>query len=146
MRRRTRELEEAQQALFSARLSHLRDATEAEQTAVHKARRSLEQAETRLKVLKRWSREYDSRIGPPAKQLDHLRDLLTTDLPRAIVYLAQAVKTLDAYTGIAPTAGTPGEAPPATPDVANGTGPSPAAETAPKPDTAPLPASGRETA
>ncbi len=146
VRRRTRELEEAQQALFSARLSNLRDATEAEQTAVHKAKRSLEQAETRLKILKRWSREYDSRIGPPAKQLDHLRDLLTTDLPRAIVFLAQAVNTLDAYTGIAPAAGASGGAPPAVPDVANGTDPSPASGPPPAPHTAPLRARGRETA
>jgi len=105
VRRRALELHEAQQALFSAQLSRLREATAAEQMAVQHAKRALEQAEAKLKTVKRWSREYDARVGPPAKQLEHLRDLLTQDLPRAIAFLAQAVKTLDAYAGIAPAPG-----------------------------------------
>jgi hypothetical protein len=100
VRRRTRELHEAQQALFSAQLARLREATDAELSAVHKAKRALEQAEAKLRIVKRWSRDFDSRVGPPAKQLDHLRDLLIRDLPQAIVFLAQAVHTLDAYAGL----------------------------------------------
>src|SRR5687768_6845381 len=47
-RRRGRKLEEAQQLLYSARLSNLRDSISTEQLAVHKAKRSMEEAEQKL--------------------------------------------------------------------------------------------------
>src|SRR3954469_21062433 len=52
MRRRTRNLEEAQAALFSANMSNLRDATVAEQTAVVKAKQARAAAEDKLRVIK----------------------------------------------------------------------------------------------
>jgi len=112
VRRRTRELEEARQALFSARLSHLRDATAAEHLAVQRAKRALEEAETRLGTVRRWSREFDSRVGPPVKQLEPLRAALTTDLPRAVAFLGQAVRTLDAYAGVSLAPAATSSAPP----------------------------------
>ena len=45
MRRRTKDLEQAQQALFSARLGALRNETAAQQFAVHRAKEAVAQAE-----------------------------------------------------------------------------------------------------
>jgi hypothetical protein len=96
-RRRERVLEDAQQALFSARLSNLRDVRTAEQMAVVKARQSVEEAHGKLRKIRKWSRDYDNRIQPLVKELEHLRTLLATDLPKAALYLAQVIKALEAY-------------------------------------------------
>ncbi|MBI5385222.1 MAG: hypothetical protein HZA90_11120 [Verrucomicrobia bacterium] len=100
LRRRTRALEQAQQALFGARVSTLREATEAENAAVQRARRAVEEAEAKLKRVRHWSRDFDSHVEPMAKQLDQLRNLLAIDLPRAVAHLAEVIKTLSDYAGM----------------------------------------------
>src|SRR5512135_345004 len=62
LRRRGKELEQAQSALFSARLGNLRQETAAEQMAVHRAKRLVEEAETKLRLIKQWTREFDGRV------------------------------------------------------------------------------------
>jgi galactokinase len=101
LRRRKRELEDAQQALFSAKLSNLREATSAELQAVQKAKRRLDEAEEKLRRIKHWAREFDHRSEPLVKELERLHTALAADLPQAIAWLAQAVKTLDAYASVA---------------------------------------------
>ena len=96
-RRRQRVLEDAQQALFSARLSNLRDVRTAEQMAVLKARRSVDEAQSKLRKIRKWMREYDNKLQPLLKELEHLRSLLGVDLPKAALHLAQILKTLEAY-------------------------------------------------
>jgi hypothetical protein len=96
-RRRERALEDAQQALFSAKLSNLRDVRTAEQMAVVKARRLVDEAHGKLRKIRRWSRDFDNRVQPLVKELEHLRSLLGTDLPKAALYLAQVIKALEAY-------------------------------------------------
>src|SRR3990172_2701880 len=56
IRRLTRELEQRQQELFSARLSELRDGPRLKQAAVQKAQRALQEAEERLRVVRQWNR------------------------------------------------------------------------------------------
>jgi len=97
VRRRTRELQEAQQALFSARISNLRKETAVEQMAYHRARRALDEAETRLRVLKKWGREFDSHVAPLLKQTEKLHTVLANDMVKAAAYLAETIKTLAAY-------------------------------------------------
>ena len=96
-RRRGRILEDAQQALFSARLSNLRDVRTAEQMAVLKARRSLEEAHGKLRKIAKWTRDFDNKVQPLVKELEHLRSLLGSDLPKAALHLAQVIKALEAY-------------------------------------------------
>lgn len=96
-RRRERILEDAQQALFSAKLSNLRDVRTAEQMAVMKARRSVEEAHGKLRKIRKWTREFDNRLQPLLKELEHLRSLLGVDLPKAALHLTQVVKALEAY-------------------------------------------------
>jgi len=112
IRQRTRELEQAQQELFSAQLSGLREASYTQQAAVQKCRRAIHEAEDRLKVVKQWQRQFDQRAETPARQVEKLRHLLSVDLGQAIAWLAEATKTLTAYAELSP-AGNPVAKPPA---------------------------------
>ena len=107
VRRRTRELDNANQALYSARLANLREVTTAEQTAVLRAKRALTEAEEKLRLVKRWTLEFDQRVGPLVKQLEQLRTMLSNDMPKAALHLAQVLKTLEAYANVAPSAISP---------------------------------------
>ena len=97
IRSRSKALQEAQQALFSARLGSLKHETSAEYLLVQKAKRQLEEVETRLRVLKRWNRDYDGRVQPLVKQMEKLHTVLTNDMVKAVAYLTQAINTLAAY-------------------------------------------------
>jgi len=110
VRRRAKELEQAQAALFSARLSNLREETAAEQMAFHRAKRALEEAEGKLRTLKNWNREFENQSDPLVKQTEKLHTVLSNDMVQAVAYLTEAINTLAAYQEIAPAAGpqTPG--------------------------------------
>jgi hypothetical protein len=123
VRRRGKELEEAQQALFSARISNLREESTAEQTMYHRARRALDEAQEKLRILKNWNREFDSRVDPLVKQMEKLHTLLANDLGQAIAYLAEVVKTLDSYAAMPAPGGSSGPAPSIAGD--DSTGPKP---------------------
>lgn len=104
MRRRTKELEQAQAALSGARMAVLRQETSAEQMAVLRARRALDEAEAKLKKLKHWNRDFDSQVEPLAKQLDKLHTVLSHDMVNAAAHLSQVVTTLSAYADMHPGA------------------------------------------
>jgi hypothetical protein len=97
LRRRAKVLNDAQQALFSARLLNLRSPSTAEQTAVTMARRSVAEAENKLRLIKKWTRDLDSRVQPLLKELEHVRTVMSRDLPAAVRHLGQIVKRLDEY-------------------------------------------------
>jgi len=103
-RRRAKLLEQAQAALFSARLSNLRKETSAEQLAFHRARRAMEEAEAKLRTIKQWNREFDNRVEPLVKQTEKLHTVLANDMIKAVAYLTEAIKTLTAYSETAPPA------------------------------------------
>jgi uncharacterized coiled-coil protein SlyX len=102
VRRRTKQLEQATQELFSARISNLSEATAAQQLAVHRAKRSLDEATEKLRVLKRWNRDFDGMVQPHVKQVEKLHTVFTNDMVQALAYLATAIKTLSEYAEIAP--------------------------------------------
>jgi len=97
MRRRTKEVEQAQQALFSARLSILRQENSAEQLLLQRAKRALEGADTKLKIVKKWKREYEGRVQPLLKQMEKLHSVLSNDMVKAVAYLTQTISTLAEY-------------------------------------------------
>ncbi len=101
-RRRSRALEEAQAALFSSRLSKLREVSAAEQMAVRRAKRALDEADAKLRVVKQWNRVFDNRVDPLVKQMEKLHTVLANDMVRAVAYLAQAIDALHNYTGVIP--------------------------------------------
>ena len=111
-RRRTQASQEAQQALFSSKMSRMREASAAEQMAVQRAKRALDEAEAKLRVVKQWNRVFDSRVNPLVKQMEKLHTVLAHDMVKAVAFLAQAIQTLDAYAEVAPPTAVSGTAPP----------------------------------
>ena len=105
IRRRQRKLEDAQQAVFSARLSNLTDGPSASEVmALTRAKRALDEAEEKLRTIKRGTRDFDSRVEPIAKQLEKLQTMLSEEMPRSVNFLTQAINSLDAYANIKPEA------------------------------------------
>ena len=88
--------------LFSAKISTLRQETAAEQLTVHRAKRARDDADSKLKVLKKWSREYDSRVQPLLKQIEKLQTVLSIDMVKAVASLTQSINSLAAYAAKAP--------------------------------------------
>jgi hypothetical protein len=97
LRRCSRDLSLAEQELFSAKLSNLRDNIAFQQQAVRKARAAVAHAEEKLRHVKTWARNFDSVADPLAKRLEGLRQFLDFNLPKGITFLVQAARTLDAY-------------------------------------------------
>jgi hypothetical protein len=51
-------------------------------------------------VLKKWDSELENRTAPATKQIELLHGFLATDMKRAVAYLDQMLKTLDAYRNV----------------------------------------------
>jgi hypothetical protein len=101
-RRRKRALEEAQQLLFSAKISRIQTQTAAQVLAVERAKRAVQQAEDKREAVKRWAREFGNRAQPLVKQVDQLLTFVSTDLSKATARLGAIVRTLDAYASVGP--------------------------------------------
>ena len=69
-RRRKRVLDQADADLYSARLSGLKDRTIVQEEAVRKAKRAMTEAEDKLRVLKKWNRDFDNCADPLVKRLE----------------------------------------------------------------------------
>lgn len=104
-RRLGRDLEQAQQELFSARLSGLRDSSISQQMAVQKLRRAIQSAEDKTKTVHQWQRHYDTRVEMPARQAEKLRHFLDHDLSKAVSFLNEAIQSLAAYAELTPSGG-----------------------------------------
>ena len=99
LRRRTKALEAAQQELMSVKLaSHQESALMARQAAVNKAKRALVEAEDKLRKVKVWNQNFDHSADPIVKRLEGIRELIDHDMPKAISYLVNVQRILDAYT------------------------------------------------
>ncbi|HEY6168833.1 MAG TPA: hypothetical protein VI454_12390 [Verrucomicrobiae bacterium] len=99
VRRRTKDLEMAQQELATAQLGNLGEAATARLMAVTKAKRALNEAEEKLACVKKWARHYENEVATLVKQVDKLGGFVTTDLRHAVAHLTQVIDTLDAYSG-----------------------------------------------
>lgn len=97
VRVRTRELADAEQALFSAELAKLRPASSAEIVAVQKAKRALAAAEEKLRTLKRVAASFEKEATPRLKQVENLRSVVATELQEAAHYLDRILGALDKY-------------------------------------------------
>jgi hypothetical protein len=97
LRVRGNKLEQAQSELMTARLSDFQDSTALQQMAVRRAKQAVEVAEGKLKALKKWNRDLETRAAPLLKEVEQLQSYLTAEMPKAIAQLYQIVKTLDAY-------------------------------------------------
>lgn len=135
IRRRARILEEAQQALLSARISSFREATVVEQTAVHTARRALAEVEERLHRIRTWAREFGPRTDPLARQVGVLDTVLSQEAARGVAWLAEILRALEAYAELRPSASGAAAAPATEPGAAAPV-PAPSAPAPGTPDSA----------
>lgn len=97
MKRRERELEMLEQELFSARLSDLAQKKSGAQMQVNKKRRELRELEDIQRKVAAWLRNFDSTVETEAKKVEKLRHLLDTDMAKAVSFLTEAIRQLDAY-------------------------------------------------
>ncbi|MCP5557165.1 MAG: hypothetical protein H7A55_05390 [Verrucomicrobiaceae bacterium] len=111
LRRRRKIYDRVQQELLSARLSEFVDNPTVQQQAVRKARAAVEEAEEKIRHLKKWSRDFDHLADPMVKRLESLRFFIDQELPKGIAYLSEAQKTLEGYTQVPMIDSTPPPAP-----------------------------------
>jgi len=100
MKTRKRTLERAQAELFSARMSKIQDATSVQELALHRAQRSIREAEDKLRIIRRWIKELENRTTPMVKLIEQLHGFMGTDLAKAVIHLGEIVKTLQAYASV----------------------------------------------
>jgi hypothetical protein len=97
LHKRQKILEIKQQELFSAQIGGLADASAVHRMAVRRAKEAVEAAETKIRNVQRWTREFDTLAGPPARHVEQLRHLLKVDMGRALQFLNESMKTLAEY-------------------------------------------------
>jgi hypothetical protein len=78
------------------------------------------EAEAKLAVLKKWTRDMSNRTDPLVKQAEQLQGYLAGDMAKAVFYLTEVIKSLQAYTEVAPP---PGPAAPPAPSAPEEKGP-----------------------
>lgn len=101
LRRRTRDLEEKEQLLFSAKLSRILTQSAAQVLAVERAKRAVHDAEEKRLMINKWIREFENRAEPLGKQVEQMLTFVSTDLGKAAAHLGGLMTALEAYTAIA---------------------------------------------
>ncbi|MEO6052425.1 MAG: hypothetical protein ABIP97_00280 [Chthoniobacterales bacterium] len=102
IRRRRKAHDQAQQELLSARISSIRGDLTLQTAAVRKTKQALDDAENKMRSVKRWTRDFEPAVAAPSKKLDSVRQLLDHEMPKAIAYLLETQKILEGYTDVAP--------------------------------------------
>jgi hypothetical protein len=92
-----RKLEEARTELFNATLSKLQEASALQVMAVQRAERAMRECESKLSMVKKWSRSLEDKTEPMLKQTGQFQTYMATDMPSAIAYLNQVIQVLEAY-------------------------------------------------
>jgi hypothetical protein len=96
-----RQLEEAEQELFAARLSKLQSASVVQEMTVQRLKRKLRDAEDKQQVTRKWSRALEDRAQPLVKEVEGLHSFLMIDMAKAVAYLDQVLTALEAYANVA---------------------------------------------
>ncbi len=97
LKRRVRKLEQAEQEYFSARLTGPDRDLSLQQMMVRKGRRSVEEAEEKIRLIRKWMRDFDQVVEPLVRPISRLRDHLAVHLPKAAASLGRAADALEAY-------------------------------------------------
>jgi hypothetical protein len=97
IRRRQRQLDQAKQELYSARLTKMTGTITMREAVVRKAKAAVEEAEQKLRNVKKWNQNFDAAADPLMKKLDGFKEFLDHDMPDAITFLYRASEILAAY-------------------------------------------------
>jgi hypothetical protein len=92
-----KKLHQAEQELYSANLTSPRASNAFQKMAVLKARRGVEEAEVKLRVVKKWRQSFETRATPLLRQLDPMFALVGQQLPKGVHSLGESIKALQAY-------------------------------------------------
>ena len=95
----TKKLDQAEQELYSANLTSPQASNAFQKMAVLKARRKLEDAGEKARVVKKWRQTFENRATPLLRQLDPMFCLVGQQLPKGVHSLGEAIKALQAYAG-----------------------------------------------
>ena len=108
-RKRTTRLAQAKSELFRAQAASpdLRGSDLLERKAVDKAQRALDEAETKIANVKRWSRLLEREVLLYKGQCQQLARAVEGDLPRAVASLEKMVAALERYVKLAAPAHQP---------------------------------------
>lgn len=107
LRHWTKNLHQAEQELYSANLTSPHASNAFQKMAVLKARRKVEEAEEKLRVLKKWRQSFETRTTPLLRQLDPMFHLVGQQLPKGVFSLGESIKALQAYAEKVPPAQLP---------------------------------------
>jgi hypothetical protein len=93
----TKNLHQAEQELYSANLTNPQAANAFQRMAVAKAKRKLEEAEDKMRVVKKWRQTFENRATPLLRQLDPMFHLVGQQLPKGVFSLGESIKALQSY-------------------------------------------------
>ncbi len=102
LRKRMRAMKQAEQELFSAKLSTLKSSVTRQEQAVRKAKEQVDEAEMKMRSVKNWNRDFDRIADPLVKKLDSVRQFLEHSVPRGVAYLETTQRILESYAGTPP--------------------------------------------
>jgi len=102
-RRRKKILDQTEQELLSARMGQHEGILALRQAAVREARAALQEAEDKLRVLKKISRDFEAATNPRLRALDGFRQALDFEIPKAIQALDATIRILASYSDLTPT-------------------------------------------
>jgi hypothetical protein len=111
MKQRVKKLKQAEQELYSANLTSPKASNAIQKIAVARARRSVEEAEEKIYILKKWRMHFDNRTGRLVRLLNPMQHQVTSALPKGVHHLGEAIKVLRDYAATAPRATPPPPAP-----------------------------------
>ena len=98
----TKQLEQAEAELYNVALTRPQESHAFQKMAVLKARRKLELAEEKLRVVKHWRQTFENLSSPLLRQLDPMFFLVGRHLPKGIHVLGESIKAVQAYAEKAP--------------------------------------------
>lgn len=106
-------LQQAEQELYSANLTSPQASNAFQKMAVLKARRHVQEAEEKLRIVKHWRQTFETRTTPLLRQLGPLFEFIGQRLPMGVHSLGESIKALQAYAEKSPA---PQPAAPAIPE------------------------------
>jgi len=92
-----KQLEQAEAELYNARIVRPEESHSFLRIAVAKAKRGVEEAEEKLRVLKHWRTHYDNLTTPLVRRLSPAFFLVSRHLPDGVHMLDESIKALQAY-------------------------------------------------
>ncbi len=107
MKHRIKLLDQAEAELYNVTLTSPRESHSVQKMAVSRAKRAVDEAEEKLRVLKQWRQTFDNRVTPLLRQMDPMFFLVGQHLPKGVHALAEMIKTLQDYAEKAPSSRRP---------------------------------------